>query len=314
MTSPISPASRRNRSHDHKTNTVDGYNGAEDDLDVDDGYEEPEEEDAFESMQEPMGWREETPMGAITIDRRMAALPEIHRDMVHQFVHEAKKAEEKLRNADSGRKAYFTELNFREMAINWTTSVESMRQIPNIDVEKVNKFGGKFIPLIQRYFKYYNDMMSGGPDQDRDIDQNHANVINLASDSEEDEGEDLEEIDSETEAALREAESSKYFPGQSYASSRKLPWAANNSSSKPAAPKSRSGGGFRGKGKGKGAKRKAYPARSARTSTGSASGPSTSGVRKSSYDRRPRAGKEPSGSGIGSYRGRGGGSIGMMPT
>ncbi|KAJ5032691.1 uncharacterized protein L3040_009286 [Drepanopeziza brunnea f. sp. 'multigermtubi'] len=319
LTSPISPASRRNKLTSKYSNPIEGGYAADDFVDDDDEYFE--EEDAIESVQDSRRWREEVSGGPITNDLRMAALPDIHRELVHGFVQEAKKIEEKLRNADGGRKPYFTESQLREMAINWTITTDTMRKIRGIDVEKVKKFGGKFIPLIQSTFKHYNDIMSGGHDQDLDIDENHANVIDLVTDEEdeedeeeeeeEEEEEDSEQMDPDIEAAILQAEhQSKYFSGRPTASN---PTRAKNGG-KSAGSRSRSGSSFRGKGRGRGTKRKNYSARSVRTSIGSTSGPSTSGVRKSSYTRKPRAGKQSSGPDIRNYGGRGGGGIGMMPT
>ncbi|KAK6586639.1 hypothetical protein PZA11_001696 [Diplocarpon coronariae] len=199
----------------------------------------------------------------------------------------------------------------QEMAIEWTTTLEEMQQIPGIDVNRVNEFGHKFIPLIKRFYKAYNDMMNGSRDHDQDIDQNHENVIDLVTEGEdEDEGEDDDEGEeyggSDRDVAYAER-SSRFFGGNQN-STRKLPW--NPSSSKPRSLKSR-GSSFRGRGRGRGKGKKSY---SARTSTGSTSGPSTSGVRKRNVSRKTR-GSNPSGPGIRSQGGRGGGmSIGMMPT
>ncbi|PBP18521.1 QDE3-like protein [Diplocarpon rosae] len=306
FTSPISPASRRKQlNNQHKNTLENGY--ATDDFVV----EEIDEQDEFETMQGLRGWRGETPgdeqCRPITIDQRMATLPEIHRDVISSFVHEAKILEERLRNGVSAKVAFFKETHLRDMAIEWTTTLEEMRQIPGIDVNRVNEFGHKFIPLIKRFYKSYNDMMNGSHDQDQDIDQNHENVIDLVTDGEdEDEDEDEEYGESDPDVAQAE-KSSRFFEGNQKSGS-KSSWGP--SSSKPRGMKSR-GGSFRGRGKGRGKGKKSY---SARTSIGSTSGPSTFGVRKKSVSRKPR-GSNPSGPGSRSYGGRGVGmSVGMMPT
>ncbi|CAL3964303.1 unnamed protein product [Diplocarpon coronariae] len=309
FTSPISPASHRKQLNNQCKNTVEtGY--ATDDF----FGEEIDEEDGFETIQDSRGWKE-TPGDEqgrpITTDQLMATLPEIHRDVISSFVHEAKILEERIRNGLSAKVAFFKETHFREMAIEWTTTLEEMQQIPGIDVNRVNEFGHKFIPLIKRFYKAYNDMMNGSRDHDQDIDQNHENVIDLVTEGEdEDEGEDDDEGEeyggSDRDVAYAER-SSRFFGGNQN-STRKLPW--NPSSSKPRSLKSR-GSSFRGRGRGRGKGKKSY---SARTSTGSTSGPSTSGVRKRNVSRKTR-GSNPSGPGIRSQGGRGGGmSIGMMPT
>jgi bloom syndrome protein len=278
------------------------------------------EEDAFEPMPNRKHRHEETPgddLGPpITMDERMASLPGIHRDVISQFVEEAKDLEERIRNRNGIRKPFFTEANFREMAINWTLTLDKMMRVPDINLERVKTYGSQFVDLVARYFRSYEEMM-GNQDPQRDMDTNHLNVIDLISD-----GEDCG-LDDDEEVIIEAEQGSKYFARPTFgssskngdASSPKLPWPEGSDAM---ASSSRGGNSYRGKGRG--AKR-AF----SRKSNGSAS--SSSGVSKRKFSggaKKSRASKASGSSAskgsslmrdFGSHRGGGmGGGIGMMPT
>lgn len=309
LTSPLSPSSRRRKPTSGPDSIRHGY--SRDGFVTSENEEVEEEEDDFESMPAPRRRREYTPgvaFGApITTDERMAILPDIHRDVIHQFVDEAKILEEKIRNGTGARKPFFTEANLREMAINWTLTLDEMRQIPDINIERVDKYWKRFVPLIERYHKLYDEMMN--QNEDRDIDMNHQNVIDLCSDDEDDYG-----FGDEDEEAILEAEQgSKYFQNTAKTSAsnnsgRKLPWAGASNSKSTGAQKS-------GRGGRKGGSRK---------SNGSASGQSTSAMSKRKYSGGAKKTRASKGSGIstgsnfmrqfGHQGGGGSGGIGIMPT
>jgi bloom syndrome protein len=222
------------------------------------------------------------------------------------------------------------------MAINWTPTLEDMCDIPGIDKDKVNMYGRKFLQLVERYHKGYDEMMNINNDQD--MDQNHQNVIDLCSDEE-----FIGEEEEEDEDHLSQAEQpSKYFKPiaplrgaavqafmDQIAQAEKLP---QRSHPKPDPPKSMTRGSSRGKGKYRGVGRRG----SGRRSNGSASssstgrsrgGQSNSGVTKASSRRSSGGSKRGSTAkssnltrtfgnhGGSSGRGGGGmGGIGMMPT
>src|SRR4051794_35656904 len=85
LTSPIPAASRRQMPNSRISKHVD-YE--QDDFVISD--DEDDEENAFESMQDPRNRGHQNPVdsfgGPITTDGRMAGLSEIHRDVVFQFV------------------------------------------------------------------------------------------------------------------------------------------------------------------------------------------------------------------------------------
>lgn len=312
LTSPISPSTRRRQPNSFGKAIQHGY--ASDDFVASDDEVEYEE-DAFEIMRDTRGGRDESPGGGvgppIAIDERMAKLPEIHREVIEEFVQEARRLEEKLRNEAGTRKPFFTDTHFREMAAQWITTQADMREIPDVNQDRVQRYGTRFIALVSRHEKRYNDMMNTNPDQDNDA--NHQNVIDLVTDDEDEES-DEEEIDSDTEKAMAQAERSRFFEEGGNAPSRKgskrgaLPW--DGGEPKASGARGRTGS-FRRRGKGKG--KKSY---SARTSYGS----STSGVSKrSAAPKKSRARKTSAIEKFAYSGGRGGGnsgggqSIGMMP-
>jgi bloom syndrome protein len=109
-------------------------------------------------------------------------LNRIHREVVNNFVREAKQIEEDMRNQKGIRKPLFKDNDFTQMGYKWTTSKESMLAIDGIDKSKVLDYGDKFLPVIKRYHKFYDDAMAKQADHDRDI--NHRNVIDLISEAE----------------------------------------------------------------------------------------------------------------------------------
>lgn len=83
---------------------------------------------------------------------------EVHGYVVTHFVAEAKKLEEETRNTKGLRRALFTETHLQQMAIEWTDTLDKMRRIPGIDVDKVNKYGARFIPLVKQCYSQYLEM------------------------------------------------------------------------------------------------------------------------------------------------------------
>jgi bloom syndrome protein len=244
-----------------------------------------EDESFFEPVQERRR-REETPQlgPPITNDERMANLPELHRVFIDQFVEEANREMEKIRNARNLKKPIFTEANLREMAINWTITLDDMAEVPDINTEAVKMWGRKFLPIIQRFSANYEVAMNDY--EDRDIDKNHQNVIDLCSEDEEDENE-YGMNDSDEEAIMEAEQGSKYFQTQTIASSfkkqgqssRTLPCADDASSYKPAAPRKAYGrGGF------------SFKSKRRKKSGGRKSGSSASGQSHAGVTRRKTSG------------------------
>ena len=112
--------------------------------------------------------------GPIQADSRLDELPDIHQDIVTGFVQEARKLEEQIRNRKELRRPLFSERDFQEMAIRWTTSVEKMSKIPGIDRDKVREHGPKLLTILRRHHDMYREIVGAGDDgalsgQDNDI-------------------------------------------------------------------------------------------------------------------------------------------------
>ncbi|KAK0731562.1 P-loop containing nucleoside triphosphate hydrolase protein [Lasiosphaeris hirsuta] len=152
----------------------------------------------------------------ITRDARLdeAGINDIHEMMIGHFVEEAKQLDEEIRGHFHIRRAIFNEKELREMAINWTTTVDSMCMIRGIDKNLVDKYGERFVPLVQKYQVTYLSMMGS---TDADADAEDQDIIDLISDDEDGDetDEDLsdEEDDGDDDVGLEE---SPYFaPAQS---------------------------------------------------------------------------------------------------
>jgi bloom syndrome protein len=145
---------------------------------------------------------------AISRDARLAEanLNEIHENIIPTFVGEAKRLEEQLRNKSGLRRNLFTEQQYREMVIRWTTTVAKMKRIPGIDADKVDTYGQKFVPMIKQYHSQYQEMMGEAPTppkvgkSTRTVSGNH-DLIDLVSDNDDDD---------DAEPAAEEAEEEDY--------------------------------------------------------------------------------------------------------
>lgn len=174
-----------------------------DDLATSDGVE-TSEEDAFEPVRgrsrSLRRGRQVNHLGSpITADDEMENLNEPHRIVVDEFVEKAKTLEESTRNNNGHRKPYFTELEFRQMAIHWTTSIGEMSQIPGINKENVRLYGTRFFKLLDALKLRYKEMM----DPNFKSDRNHL-IVNLVSED--------DDSGMEAEYGDQSEEPSPYFP------------------------------------------------------------------------------------------------------
>ena len=289
-----------------------------------------EDDDSYFEPSRDRQIRQETPQlgPPITSDERMGDLSDLHCVFVHQFVEEANKEMEKIRNDHSLKKPIFTDANLREMAINWPITLKEMQEISHINVSSVKTWGKKFLPIIQRYFRNYSDAMA--ENNNRDIDKNHENVINLCSDDDEDDDEDEFGMNASDEEAILEAEEeSKYFEQVAKAFSPKKTGQSNKTlgvgdgtGSRPGpAPKKVAQGVYRIPARGKARKKSSHGRRSASSASGQSHGRPTkqkaTAAKKNLFpSKRPselfnRFGNQGLGGGGGSRAGDG---IHMMPT
>ncbi|KAL5868299.1 ATP-dependent DNA helicase sgs1 [Pyricularia oryzae] len=275
----------------------------------------------------------------------ISQLDDVHQDLLIQFVEDAKRIEERVRNNNGLRKLLFTEQHLRYMAIEWTTSLEKMRRVPGINNDNVMRYGNELLPTLKKYYEFYRNSMGVGGGGGGNMDD----VVDLVSDDdnldirprrvqkgkataeenfftsdEESSGEDQDEEES-TEA------SSKYFsPSRETEAERQgrewrekynaVPVTYSESSSSKA--KSGAGRGGRSNWKGNGGRKTSYGSR--RTSGGGGGGVSKrraatgSGGGGRKGNSATRGGSNRSGSGSGAFTSRArtpasGAGIGLMP-
>ncbi|PFH59048.1 hypothetical protein XA68_12886 [Ophiocordyceps unilateralis] len=135
----------------------------------------------------------------ITVDERLGSLSEIHQDLVNAFVLEAQKVEERIRNAKELRRPLFTERDFREMAMGWTTSLDTMCGIPGIDAQKVAEHGPKLLPLLRQHHDLYKQIMAASGEVD-----GGEEVVDLISS-------EVEADEDDMKGGLKTEENSPYF-------------------------------------------------------------------------------------------------------
>ncbi|EEU34847.1 uncharacterized protein NECHADRAFT_88354 [Fusarium vanettenii 77-13-4] len=146
--------------------TLNGYEN--DGFIVDDN----EDEEAFEELpdHQPPKPPSRSPGLPIPISTELEGLNEIHRDIVDGFVQEAKVAEEQIRKQKGLREPLFTKKELQDMAIQWTTSLDKMSKIPDIQPDKVMDHGPEILRILRRYYNGYREVMdpkySGGNDQE----------------------------------------------------------------------------------------------------------------------------------------------------
>ncbi|KAL6698534.1 hypothetical protein J3F84DRAFT_363141 [Trichoderma pleuroticola] len=129
---------------------------------------------------------------AIPSKRRLQDLPDIHQDIVYNFVREARQLEERIRNGLGLRRPMFTDTHLQEMAINWATSIDRMSRIPGIDVDRVREVGPKLIHMLNMYHKSYREIAgTGAGDAEASTSNLDQEIVDLiSSDLDIDEGEE----------------------------------------------------------------------------------------------------------------------------
>ena len=100
----------------------------------------------------------------ITTDQKLASLEDLHQKVVENFVILAKRKCDDIYHKRGLRDRPFTDSSLREMAINFTPSLDEMENIYGVDKEKVRRFGKEFLPLIQDAKRYYEDLRRIGPE------------------------------------------------------------------------------------------------------------------------------------------------------
>ncbi|KAI0459259.1 hypothetical protein F5B21DRAFT_456036 [Xylaria acuta] len=162
---------------------------------VNDGFSD----DDFETMPAPVARRRRmNPVGPpISRDARLSeeGLTEVQKDILESFFEDAKKMEEKVRASHGYRKPLFSQLQLREMGLQWTTTLDQMRRIPGIDEDMVTRHGNKLLPLIQRYHQQYQEIMGLSPEPPA---MPHlGEIVDLVTTDDDDDNDDNEDQDME---------------------------------------------------------------------------------------------------------------------
>jgi bloom syndrome protein len=333
VSSPLQPKSRKRKSiQTEDEGTDDGdyeyyENGYARDSFVVGDNEETDEEDAFEPVtvhprkgEKPKRRQLGEP---ITIDERMASLDDLHRDVVEDFVQNAKEQCRKIQMDKGLRQQPFSDTVLREMAMSFPRTTEEMKALPGINPNMVDYHGSSFLNLIAKAKNHYNEMRR---DQDERVYDPNLEVIEILDDSDDEDygsepsfegGESGDGGGSDDD----EQYTSSYFPNHSQSANLQAfqeriasiqQYKASATAKKPRADSAapfRRGGYGRGKGSGKG--RRGFNARKSGSRKPSGSTVhSTTGVNK----RPSKAGAGASRSKSGGRGGAGeGAGFGMMP-
>ncbi|TID14378.1 family helicase [Venturia nashicola] len=144
----------------------------------------------------------------ITHDNVMDKLSESHRELVEMFVFNAHDQAKKIQQVQQLRQRPFSDTILRQMAINLSANKQDLLSIPGIKSDMVERHGHVFTTMLRnlreaRGFPQDNSENDEYDDDEeqRPIDPNHQNVIDLISDDEEEDeyGDDAFEDDDDDE-------------------------------------------------------------------------------------------------------------------
>lgn len=295
------------------------------DDDDDDGYFEPAPPPPKQRRQRTLD--ELAPQASAV---PVAQPDEIQNLILEEFMRDATKLEEELRNNNNIRTPLFTEVQLQQMLIRWTNTTAKMGRIPGIKDLNVLKFGAKLIPLVNRYHETYQDMCGGqdesmatipataGPARNRRAPPTQHEVVDLLSDEDEDEeveagersqyfgaGNDDDPIQRQLQESERRLEETSRHINDPVSRGRSNTAYGNNGGKKGGGKKfyKKGGGGSRAASKSYSgvSKRKGSTGAGRRTSGGSAKSGATSRSAASTVKRTGGGG------------GSGGSGIGIMP-
>lgn len=141
----------------------DGF--AVDDDDDEDDYFEPRVAAPPPKQRRQRTLEEQLAPQASAVAPQVAEPDEIQSLILEEFMRDAKRLEEELRNSHNIRTPLFTEVQLQQMLILWANSTAEMGRIQGIKEVNVRKFGPKLIPLVDRYHTMYRDMFKGQEDE-----------------------------------------------------------------------------------------------------------------------------------------------------
>ncbi|KAJ5776471.1 uncharacterized protein N7511_001482 [Penicillium nucicola] len=146
--------------------------------DSDDGFE------PIRTNSQPRRGNTHQPGPPITCDQRLENLDHLHRAVVEGFEVNAKDYLQKLVVEKNLRSQPFSDQMLREMGISFPRGLEGLARIPNIDQDKVKRYGRGILKLIGHAKRRYDEMTQEAETDGVVPDPNHHNVINLSSSDE----------------------------------------------------------------------------------------------------------------------------------
>jgi bloom syndrome protein len=141
----------------------------------------------------------------ITDDEKLARLNPTHRHVLDDFMGNAKKESSTIMLQKGLRSQPFPDTILREMAVNFPLTTADLLKIDGIEVDKVERYGARFLKLTIDAHNTYEALMRA--QEDKPDDPNHRNVVEISDDDQNNEGE-LEDAD---DHEFSDEETSQYF-------------------------------------------------------------------------------------------------------
>jgi bloom syndrome protein len=129
----------------------------------------------------------------ITVDERMAGLDEMQLDVLHDFLNGAKKLRQAVMTNNGHRQTIFSDTVLREMGLRLPADLEEMKAIPGINKDMVDRYGRRFMLLVNNTRDMYGDL-GMAPVHRNPQSQHRPAVQELSDDDYEDDDDDDEEV------------------------------------------------------------------------------------------------------------------------
>ncbi|KAL2870775.1 RecQ family helicase MusN [Aspergillus lucknowensis] len=173
VSSPVQSANRRRLARYRHANVVDIESDAHTDSD---GFEPVRVAGKSERKEKKL------PGPPITQDHRFDQLDPLHKAVAEDFMFYAKNYCQNLVLEKALRNQPFSDTILREMVMVFPKDKAEMLQIPNIDPDKVHRYGNKILKLIRDTQRRYSELKKERDDADGIVpDPNHHNVVNYSS-------------------------------------------------------------------------------------------------------------------------------------
>ena len=187
-----------------------------------------EDDDDFEPARtvKSVGRKKGQKLGCpITVDERLEGLSDLQKDLLEDYMLAAKKLMKQIMQEKNLRNPPFTDTILREMGLDLPRSLQEMRNIRGIDPDRVERYGKRFLKIINNARDIYGQLLPRSEDhasnildedEDAPMDPNHQEVI-LISDDEAvpegifDESDDSFEVEDDDEDEDEHLQTSHHF-------------------------------------------------------------------------------------------------------